>query len=92
MDRSSGSEREERGMDLYRVLMKRRSARAFRDQEIPEPWIEQMLDVAANGPPASLVSRGRTGNREVEADHPKFEIRISKSETMTEVQILTKQI
>jgi len=47
---SSRSEKEEPGMDLYRVLMKRRSARSFSDREVPESWIEQMLDVAANAP------------------------------------------
>ena len=35
---------------LYRALMKRRSARAFIDREIPESLIEQMVDVAANAP------------------------------------------
>jgi nitroreductase len=48
MDRAEGPDSP--GPDLYRVLMKRRSARAFRDQEIPDAWIEQMIDVAANAP------------------------------------------
>jgi len=38
------------GDDLYRLLMKRRSARAFQDREIPEALIERLVDVAANAP------------------------------------------
>jgi len=37
-------------MDLYDLLMKRRSARNFKDQEIPENVIEQLLDAANNAP------------------------------------------
>jgi len=37
-------------MNLYDLLMKRRSVRVFKDQEIPEAWIEQLLDVANNAP------------------------------------------
>jgi len=37
-------------MNLYDLLMRRRSVRAFKDQEIPEPWIEKLLDVANNAP------------------------------------------
>jgi nitroreductase len=37
-------------MNLYDLLMKRRSVRVFQDQEIPEPVIEQLLDVANNAP------------------------------------------
>jgi len=37
-------------MDLYDLMMKRRSVRAFQDQEIPEPVIEKLLDVANNAP------------------------------------------
>ena len=37
-------------MDLYGLMMKRRSVRAFQDQEIPEPVIEKLLDVANNAP------------------------------------------
>jgi nitroreductase len=47
---SSGSDAGKSGTDLYRLLMKRRSARAFSDQEIPEPWIDELLDAAANSP------------------------------------------
>jgi len=37
-------------MNLYDLLMKRRSVRVFKDQEIPESIIEQLLDVANNAP------------------------------------------
>jgi nitroreductase len=37
-------------MDLYDVMMKRRSVRAYLDQGIPEPVIEKLLDVANNAP------------------------------------------
>lgn len=37
-------------MDLYELMMKRRSVRAFQDQEIPEPVVEKLLDVANNAP------------------------------------------
>ena len=37
-------------MDLYDLLMKRRSARNFKDQEIPEKVIEQLVDAANNAP------------------------------------------
>lgn len=37
-------------MDLYGLMMKRRSVRAFQDQKIPEPVIEKLLDVANNAP------------------------------------------
>ncbi|MGB2982015.1 MAG: nitroreductase family protein [Candidatus Zixiibacteriota bacterium] len=37
-------------MDLYDLIMKRRSARNFKDQEIPEKVIEQLLDAANNAP------------------------------------------
>ncbi|MBM4308668.1 MAG: NADPH-dependent oxidoreductase, partial [Deltaproteobacteria bacterium] len=37
-------------MDLYELMMKRRSVRAFQDQTIPEPIIEKLLDVANNAP------------------------------------------
>lgn len=37
-------------MDLYDLIMKRRSARNFKDQEIPENVIEQLLDAANNAP------------------------------------------
>lgn len=37
-------------MDLYELMMKRRSVRAFKNQEIPESVIEKLLDVANNAP------------------------------------------
>jgi nitroreductase len=37
-------------MDMYDILMKRRSARNFKDQEIPENVIEQLVDAANNAP------------------------------------------
>ena len=60
MGLSSKSKREEPGRDLYGVLTKRRSARSFSDREVPESWIEQMLDVAANGPSGRLPVRQRS--------------------------------
>ncbi|MEW6375584.1 MAG: nitroreductase family protein [Thermodesulfobacteriota bacterium] len=37
-------------MNLYELMMKRRSVRVFKDQEIPEPMIEQLIDVANHAP------------------------------------------
>jgi len=37
-------------MNLYDLMMKRRSVRIFKDQEIPDSTIEQLLDVANNAP------------------------------------------
>jgi FMN reductase [NAD(P)H] len=37
-------------MDLYELMMKRRSVRAFQNKEIPESVIEKLLDVANNAP------------------------------------------
>src|SRR3989304_8959614 len=37
-------------MNLYDLLMKRRSVRVFKDQEIPDSIIEQLLDVANQAP------------------------------------------
>ena len=37
-------------MNLYDLMMKRRSARNFKDQQIPENVIEQLLDAANNAP------------------------------------------
>ena len=37
-------------MNLYELLMKRRSVRIFKDQEIPDSIIEQLLDVANQAP------------------------------------------
>jgi len=59
-------------MDLYDTMMKRRSVRAFQDQEIPEPVIEKLLDVANNAPsggniqPLSIILvRGREGREKL---------------------------
>jgi len=55
-------------MDLYELMMKRRSVRAFQDQEIPDAMIEKLLDVANNAPsggniqPLSIILvRGQEG-------------------------------
>lgn len=37
-------------MDLYEILMKRRSIRVFQEREIPDEIIEKLLDVAIHGP------------------------------------------
>ena len=37
-------------MNLYDLMMKRRSIRVFKDQEISEPIIEQLVDVANQAP------------------------------------------
>jgi nitroreductase len=37
-------------MNLYDLMMKRRSVRVFKDQEIPDSIIEQLLDVANHAP------------------------------------------
>ncbi len=37
-------------MNLYELLMRRRSVRVFKDQKIPESMIEQLIDVANNAP------------------------------------------
>ena len=37
-------------MNLYELLMERRSVRIFKDQEIPDSIIEQLLDVATQAP------------------------------------------
>lgn len=37
-------------MELYELMMKRRSVRSFEDREIPEPVIEKLLDVASHAP------------------------------------------
>jgi nitroreductase len=42
-------------MNLYDLLMKRRSVRVFKDQKF-EPVIEQLLDVANNAPPEETSS------------------------------------
>jgi len=67
-------------MDLYDIMMKRRSVRVFKDQEIPEPLIEQLLDVANNAPtggniqPLSIILvrsiEGRKKLAELAGDQP----------------------
>jgi nitroreductase len=59
-------------MDLYDTMMKRRSVRAFHDQEIPEPMIGKLLDVANNAPsggniqPLSIILvRGQEGREKL---------------------------
>jgi nitroreductase len=37
-------------MNIYELLMRRRSVRVFKDQKIPESMIEQLIDVANNAP------------------------------------------
>jgi nitroreductase len=37
-------------MDFYDLMMKRRSVRVFKDREIPESMVEQLLDVANQAP------------------------------------------
>lgn len=37
-------------MNVYELLMRRRSVRVFKDQKIPESMIEQLIDVANNAP------------------------------------------
>ena len=37
-------------MNLYDLMMKRRSVRLFKDQEIPESMIEKLLDAAIHAP------------------------------------------
>lgn len=37
-------------MELYELMMKRRSVRAFYDKEVPESVIEKLIDVANNAP------------------------------------------
>lgn len=67
-------------MDLYDIMMKQRSVRVFKDQEIPEPLIEQLLDVANNAPtggniqPLSIILvrslEGRKKLAELAGDQP----------------------
>jgi len=59
-------------MNLYELMMKRRSVRVFKDQEIPESTIEQLIDVANNAPsggniqPLSMIIvRGVEGRRKL---------------------------
>src|SRR4030043_1223300 len=67
-------------MDLYDLMMKRRSVRIFKDQEIPGSTIEQLLDVANNAPtggniqPLSIIlvrnSEGRKKLAELSGGQP----------------------
>jgi FMN reductase [NAD(P)H] len=57
-------------MNLYNLMMKRRSVRIFKDQEIPESMIEQLMDVVKNAPsggniqPISIILVRNLGSRE----------------------------
>ena len=67
-------------MDLYELMMKRRSARVFKDQEVPEAVIEKLIDAANNAPsggniqPLSIVLvlsvEGRTRLAQLSGDQP----------------------
>ncbi len=56
-------------MDMYTILMKRRSVRNFKDQPIPKEIIEQLLDAANNAPtggniqPLSVIVVQKSENR-----------------------------
>jgi FMN reductase [NAD(P)H] len=56
-------------MDMYEMLMKRRSVRNFKDQPIPEEIINQLLDAANNAPsggniqPLSVILVQESENR-----------------------------
>lgn len=57
-------------MDLYDLLMKRRSVRNFKDKPIPEDIIEKLIDAANNAPsggnlqPVSIIIVQSSENRE----------------------------
>jgi len=67
-------------MNLYDLMMKRRSVRVFEDQEIPESIVEQLLDVANHAPsggniqPLSIILvqglEGRKKLAELTGDQP----------------------
>jgi len=67
-------------MNLYDLMMKRRSVRVFEDQEIPESIVEQLLDVANHAPsggniqPLSIILvqglEGRKKLAELAGDQP----------------------
>lgn len=67
-------------MNLYDLIMKRRSVRNFKDQEIPEHTIEELLDAANNAPsggniqPISVIlvqdAKGRKELAEMVGDQP----------------------
>ncbi len=58
-------------MNLYEVMMKRRSVRNFKDQPIPQEVIDQLLDAANNAPsggniqPVSIILIQEKKNREI---------------------------
>ena len=58
-------------MEMYEMLMKRRSVRNFKDQPIPEEVIQQLLDAANNAPsggniqPVSIILIQEKENREI---------------------------
>jgi len=58
-------------MDLYDLMMKRRSVRNFKDQPIPEEVIRQLVDAANNAPsggniqPVSIILIQEQENREI---------------------------
>lgn len=67
-------------MNVYDLMMKRRSARLFRDDEIPEPIIEKLVDVAIQAPsggniqPLSIIlvqsQEGRIKLSQLSGDQP----------------------
>lgn len=67
-------------MELYELMMKRRSVRAFKDRDIPESMVEKLLDVANHAPsggniqPLSIILiRSREGKKrlsELAGDQP----------------------
>lgn len=67
-------------MDIYNVMMNRRSVRAFLNQEIPEPVVEKLMDVANHAPsggniqPLSIIlvrtSEGRNKLSELAGGQP----------------------
>ena len=67
-------------MNLYDLMMKRRSVRVFKDQEISESIIEQLVDVANQAPtggniqPVSIIlvrnSEGRKKLAELSGGQP----------------------
>ena len=66
-------------MDMYQLVMKRRSVRHFKDQVIPEAIIEKLLDGANNAPsggniqPLSvIVVREAEGRSRVSENGPVF--------------------
>src|SRR5512137_448515 len=58
-------------MDIYDLVMNRRSVRNFKDQLIPAPIIEKLLDAASNAPsggniqPVSIILVQEAKNKKV---------------------------